>query len=127
MKSIKHLILFLSILSLFECIKEKEKIPKEKEETEDGNIMLLMEGSKLEVNLQGEKVGNKNYYTIPIKVGTPGKTFNVQIDTSTSTTWIPSVKCKNCKLSSQLYDPILSKTSYSLKSDKIVEMSKVIQ
>ena len=119
MKSIKHLILFLSILSLFECIKEKEKIPKEKEETEDGNIMLLMEGSKLEVNLQGEKVGNKNYYTIPIKVGTPGKTFNVQIDTSTSTTWIPSIKCKNCKLSSQLYDPILSKTSYSLKSEKI--------
>ena len=81
--------------------------------------MLLMEGSKLEINLQGGKTGNKNYYTIPIKVGTPGKTFNVQIDTSTATTWLPSVKCKNCKSSSQLYDPILSKTSYKLNSEKI--------
>ena len=81
--------------------------------------MLLMEGSKLEINLQGGKTGNKNYYTIPIKVGTPGKTFNVQIDTSTATTWLPSIKCKNCKSSSQLYDPTLSKTSYKLNSEKI--------
>ena len=87
MKSIKHLFLFLSILSLFSCLKEKDQ-------SEEGIIMLLMEGSKLEVNLQGGKIGNKNYYTIPIKVGTPGKTFNVQIDTSTATTWLPSVKCK---------------------------------
>ena len=112
MKSIKNLFLFLSILSLFSCLEEKDQ-------SDEGNIMLLMEGSKLEVNLQGGKTGNKNYYTIPIKVGTPGKTFNVQIDTSTATTWLPSVKCKNCKSSSQLYDPILSKTSYKLNSEKI--------
>ena len=81
--------------------------------------MLLMEGAKLEINLQGKKTGNKNYYTIPLKVGTPGKTFNVQLDTSTSTTWLPSANCKNCDLSSNLYDPLASKTSFILNNKKI--------
>ena len=92
MKFINHLFLFLIILSLFNCVKEKEKPEQnEKENSEEGNIMLLMEGAKLEVSLQGKKTGNKNYYTIPIKVGTPGKIFNVQLDTSTSTTWIAKI------------------------------------
>ena len=122
MKFINHLFLFLIIYSLINCVKEKEKSEqKEKENSEEGNIMLLMEGAKLEVSLQGKKTGNKNYYTIPIKVGTPGKIFNVQIDTSTSTTWIPSINCKNCKSSTQLYDPIESKTSFALNS-KIIEI-----
>ena len=116
MKTINHLFLFLAVISLLNCVKEKEK---EKEKSEEGNIMLLMEGAKLEISLEGKKIGNKNYYTIPIKVGTPGKTFNVQIDTSTSTTWIPSINCKNCQLSSNLYDPIESKTSFALNSEEI--------
>jgi hypothetical protein len=78
-----------------------------------------MEGTKLELKLQGKQIGNKNYYTVPLKVGTPGKTFNVQLDTSTSTTWLPSIKCKNCAKSSNLYDPIQSKTSLALNDKKI--------
>ena len=83
--------------------------------------MLIMEGAQLEIKLEGKKLGNKNYYTIPIKVGNPGKTFNVQLDTSTSTSWLPSIKCKNCDLSTNLYDPKESKSSKTI-SEEIIEL-----
>ena len=108
MKKIFILYIFSFLLTL---IQSKEKA--------EGNIMLIMEGTKLELKLQGKQIGNKNYYTVPLKVGTPGKTFNVQLDTSTSTTWLPSIKCKNCAKSSNLYDPIQSKTSLALNDKKI--------
>ena len=114
MKYIHILFLLLSIISIFYCKEEKNK-----EKPKESNKNILKEGAKLEINLQGKKIGNKNYYTIPLKVGTPGKTFNVQIDTSTSTSWLPSVNCKNCGLSSQLYDPIQSKTAILLNSKEI--------
>ena len=81
--------------------------------------MLLMQGSKLEINLEGKKLGNKNYYTIPLKVGTPPKTFNVQIDTSTSTSWLPLINCKNCDSCTKFYDPLESKTSSVISQQKI--------
>ena len=108
MKKIFILYIFSFLLTL---IQSKEKT--------EGNIMLIMEGTKLELKLQGKQIGNKNYYTVPLKVGTPGKTFNVQLDTSTSTTWLPSIKCKHCAKSSNLYDPIQSKTSLALNDKKI--------
>jgi len=108
MKKIFILYIFSFLLTL---IQSKEKT--------EGNIMLIMEGTKLELKPQGKQIGNKNYYTVPLKVGTPGKTFNVQLDTSTSTTWLPSIKCKNCAKSSNLYDPIQSKTSLALNDKKI--------
>ena len=91
------------------------------EEPEEGNILLPMSGTQLEVNLQGKKLGNKNYYTIPLKVGTPEKIFNVQIDTSVSTSWLPSTKCKNCDLSTNLYNEKESTTS-SNPSEKEIEL-----
>ena len=108
MKKIFILYIFSFLLTL---IQSKEKT--------EGNIMLIMEGTQLELKLQGKQIGNKNYYTVPLKVGTPGKTFNVQLDTSTSTTWLPSIKCKNCAKSLNLYDPIQSKTSLALNDKKI--------
>ena len=110
MKKIFYLYTFSILLSLINTKENK---------TEEGNIMLLMEGTKLELNLQGKQIGNKNYYTVPLKVGTPPKIFNVQLDTSTSTTWLPSINCKNCAKSSNLYDPKNSKTSLALNNKKI--------
>ena len=57
------------------------------------------------------KINNKNYYTIPLKVGTPGEEFDVQVDTSSATTWIPSDKCDNCDLANKFYEEENSKTS----------------
>ena len=112
MKFISFLILIFSFLNLFNCSEEK---------SEDGNIMVIMEGAQLEISLQGKKLGNKNYYTIPIKVGNPGKIFNVQLDTSTSTSWLPSIYCKNCDKSNNLYNPKESKTSYT-NSEETIEL-----
>ena len=57
------------------------------------------------------KINNKNYYTIPLKIGTPEEEYEVQVDTSTATSWIPSDKCKNCILAHRLYDEEDSRTS----------------
>ena len=34
---------------------------------------------------------------LDLQIGEPSQNFNLEIDTSISTTWIPSVDCKNCK------------------------------
>ena len=48
-----------------------------------------------------------NFYTIPIKVGSKQQTFEVQVDTTTSETWIPSV---NSTYKVPKFDPKTSKT-----------------
>ena len=77
---------------------------------EEGNILFPMT-SNFTIEHSESKVNNKNYYTIPLKVGTPEAEYEVQVDTSTATSWIPSSKCKNCKLAHRLYDEEDSRTS----------------
>ena len=77
---------------------------------EEGNIYIPMV-SNFTIYHSQRKVNNKNYYTIPLKIGTPAEEFDVQVDTSTSTTWIPSSKCTNCVLSNRLYEDEESHTS----------------
>jgi hypothetical protein len=77
---------------------------------DEGNIYLPMT-SNFTLQHSEKKINNKNYYTIPLKVGTPEKEFNVQVDTSTSTSWIPSGKCKNCVLAEHLYKEEESRSS----------------
>ena len=52
------------------------------EEADEGNILLPMKGSKIEITFEGKKIGNKNYYITPLsflysknylKVGSPKK------------------------------------------------------
>ena len=77
---------------------------------EEGNILLPM-SSNITLEHSHNKVYNKNYYTIPLLIGTPEEEYEVQVDTSTATTWIPSSRCKNCKLARRLFDPEDSRTS----------------
>ena len=77
---------------------------------DEGNIYLPMT-SNFTIQHSERKINNKNYYTIPLKVGTPEKEFNVQVDTSTSTSWIPSARCHNCVLAKHLYKEGESRTS----------------
>ena len=77
---------------------------------EEGNILLPM-SSNFTLEHYQNKVYNKNYYTIPLLIGTPEEEYEVQVDTSTATTWIPSSRCKNCKLARRLFDPEDSRTS----------------
>ena len=77
---------------------------------EEGNIYVKMT-SNFTLEHYQNKVYSKNYYTIPLEVGTPGEEYEVQVDTSTATSWIPSSRCKNCIMSHRLYDPEDSRTS----------------
>ena len=77
---------------------------------EEGNIYIPMYSNFTIKHIQN-KAHNRNYYTIPIKIGTPPEEFNLQIDTSTATTWLPSSNCENCILSTKLYKESLSNTA----------------
>ena len=77
---------------------------------EEGNIYLPMT-SNFTLEHSQSKINNKNYYTIPLEIGTPGEEYEVQVDTSTATSWIPSSRCTNCALAHRLYDEEDSRTS----------------
>jgi hypothetical protein len=77
---------------------------------DEGNIYLPMV-SNFTLEHSQNVVNNKNYYTIPLKIGTPEEEFNLQVDTSTSTTWVPSSKCTNCFQAKRLYEEEDSRTS----------------
>ena len=76
----------------------------------EGNIYLPLT-SNFTIEKFQNKVYNKNYYTIPIQIGTPGEEYDLQLDTSSATSWIPGYRCKNCIMSHRLYDPEDSRTS----------------
>ena len=86
---------------------------------EEGNILLPMT-SNFTLEHYQNKVYSKNYYTIPLLVGTPEEEYEVQIDTSTATSWIPSSRCSNCIMSHRLYDKEDSRTSSP--TDNFVEI-----
>ena len=77
---------------------------------EEGNIFVPLT-SNFTIEHSQNKVYNKNYYTIPVEIGTPEEVYELQVDTSTATSWIPSSRCKNCIMARRLYDPEDSRTS----------------
>ena len=74
---------------------------------EEGSILVPMKS----VNITVPYNTGRKYFTIPIQLGTPKKTFNVQIDTSVATSWVPSTRCRNCGKSTALYNHLDSKTA----------------
>lgn len=77
---------------------------------EEGNILLPMSSNFVLAHSEN-KVNNKNYYTIEVNVGDEEQPFKVQVDTSVSTSWLPSVKCENCVGTQNFYDEEESGTS----------------
>ena len=104
---IYRLYLLFSLILLLNCL------------LEEGNIYLPM-SSNFTLEHYQNKVYNKNYYTIPLLFGTPEEEYEVQVDTSTATTWIPSSRCKNCIMARRLYDPEDSRTSSP--TDSLIEI-----
>ena len=62
---------------------------------------------------------NEDFLVTALGIGTPRTYFPVQVDTSTSTTWVPSTKCSNCK-SYLKYNSSLSNSS--IDSEDTVEL-----
>ena len=77
---------------------------------DEGNIYVPMT-SNFTLEHSQSKINNKNYYTIPLYIGTPEEEYEVQVDTSSATTWIPSSHCQNCILAHRLYEEEDSRTS----------------
>ena len=97
--------------------KEKEKIeevveeskPEEKEEEELPKYITFPIPYE----------NNEDFLVTALGIGTPRTYFPVQVDTSTSTTWVPSTKCSNCK-SYLKYNSSLSNSS--IDSEDTVEL-----
>ena len=87
---------------------------------DEGNILLSMT-SNFELQHSKKLINNKNYYTIELSVGTPARKFNVQVDTSTSTSWLPSEKCKDCVNAKNKYNHENSKTSSPTNNEIEIE------
>ena len=77
---------------------------------DEGNIYVPLI-SNFTLEHSEHRINNKNYYTIPLYVGTPEEEYDVQVDTSTATSWIPSGRCQNCILAHRLYEEEDSRTS----------------
>ena len=91
-------ILFISLFLTISCA------------IEEGNIYIPMTSNFILEHSQS-KINNKNYYTIPLKIGSPEEEYEVQVDTSSATTWVPSSHCENCVLAHRLYEDEDSRSS----------------
>ena len=87
---------------------------------EEGNIYMPLY-SNFTLKHSQTKLNSKSFYTIPLKIGTPPEIFNLQVDTSTATTWVPSSNCKNCVLSTKLYKESSSNTSSPTEKEMELE------
>ena len=76
-----------------------------------GSFLLPMT-SNITVQYDNSKSrGKKHFFTIPLNVGTPERSYNLQLDTSVTTSWIPSSRCRNCVGATTFYDEVKSTTS----------------
>lgn len=89
--------------------KEKEEI---EEKVEESTIEIKEEEQVPKyITFPIPYENNEDFLVTALGIGTPRTYFPVQVDTSTSTTWIPSTKCSNCK-SYLKYNSSLSNTSF---------------
>ena len=74
-------------------------------------LHLLTTITAFSISIPLDKKPKNNFFTVPISIGTPNnnQVFEVQVDTTTSETWIPSINT-TYRISPK-YDPSLSTTS----------------
>ena len=103
MNFLSFLLLFLSLYTITSKVDE-------------GSIVVHMKS----VNVTVPYNSVRKYFTIPVQIGTPKQIYNVQVDTSVSTSWLPAAYCKNCKKATKLYEHKNSSTSSP--TDQFVEL-----
>ena len=72
--------------------KEIEKVEEEKKEEE-----IIEEAPPKILTIPLPYENNEDFLITALGIGTPRTYFPVQVDTTTSATWIPSLKCGTCK------------------------------
>ena len=82
-------------------------------------LLILLILTNLSLTLKSDYIKlefreKNHFYTIPITVGSNDQPFEVQVDTTTCETWLPSV---NTTFQVEKYDPKTSKTSQVLNKE----------
>ena len=74
-------------------------------------LHILTTITAFSISIPLDKKEKNNFFTVPVSIGTPTnkQIFEVQVDTTTSETWIPSINT-TYKVSPK-YDPLLSESS----------------
>jgi hypothetical protein len=114
-------LLTLCFTSMFMCF--NNGIDLEYRKKTKMNINQLVKNRNLfETDLEVQYEDYQDYYTLALGIGSPPNYFAVQIDTTTSVSWVPSVTCDNCNASSKYNS---SESSTSLKTNKTFEVNDV--
>jgi len=113
--------IFSTIIIIIISTSSSKSSSSDSKKTEEGNILFsITEPITIEYNPHKTNQYNKNYFVLQLKVGDPAQTFNVQIDTRSSISWLPSKECSNCFHSTKKYDYYKSYTSKT--TDKKVKL-----
>ena len=94
--------------------KEIEKVEEEKKEEE-----ILEEAPPKILTIPLPYENNEDFLITALGIGTPRTYFPVQVDTTTSATWIPSLKCGTCK-SFLKYNSSASSTASENRNDTFI-------
>ena len=83
------------------------------------SLFLLLLLTNLTISLKSDSVKlefreKNHFFTIPITVGSNKQPFEVQVDTTTCETWLPSI---NTTFEVEKYDPKTSSTSEILNKE----------
>jgi hypothetical protein len=71
------------------------------------NTLRFLQDREITVDYEN----SKDYFVVDISLGTPTQTFKVQIDTTTSVTWVPSSENKNLFNGTKAFNSTLSSTA----------------
>jgi len=74
------------------------------------DINLATRQSEFNETISEEFNYTSHLWTVTAQIGEPNQAFDLELDTTISTTWVPSVNCKNC-VSEKKYNSSLSRTA----------------
>jgi hypothetical protein len=106
------LIIFSTCAPIVLQLEKGRKIPKI---TSNHDELRFLDQNDNHIQIKYEP--DEDFFVTKIELGTPAQIFNVQVDTTTGMTWVPSSNCVGCK-TNKTYDSSKS-TSFSTTNKTI--------
>ena len=85
-------------------------------------LLTLMNFKPISISIPLEKNPKNNFFTVPISIGSPtgSQIFEVQVDTTTSETWVPSINT-TYKVSPKFNNSLSSSSNITNKTMEIFD------